>query len=236
MKEFKEKLQELIKEHNNISPENLEKELDNMNLFVSANAIRGYLKGKFPKNMEYYFNLAKYFNVSPLYLIDNNIENKESIENIQVGQQLLLSDKSIDNIKKSPMKSKNKLIEGDFFKKTSFFIEMNQDLKEFKEKLDNYNKLNVTYNQKITNIEQIQKLCTDFHTKYHSFGFPLDYFNGIEQWNILERYKNEINETKDGFDMFYVIAIDTITHSIEKSIKIIHSEMKDCFVYFIDSL
>jgi len=98
MKEFKEKLKELMEEHNNISPEKLEKELENMNLFVSANAIRGYLKGKFPQNMEYYLNLAKYFNVSPMYLIDNKVLNR-NCNNIDIGKKLELSDKALDKIK-----------------------------------------------------------------------------------------------------------------------------------------
>lgn len=104
MREFREKLKELMKEHNNISPEKLEKELEKNSLFVSANAIRGYLKGKYPQNMQYYFNLAEYFKVSPMYLIDNNVTNR-NCSNIEVGKELGLSDIAINMIKSIDDKS-----------------------------------------------------------------------------------------------------------------------------------
>lgn len=115
MKEFKDKLKELLLEYNNISPEKLEKELSKKNLFVSANAIRGYLNGIAPKSIEYYMNLASFFNVSPLYLIDNNIENRD-FNNIDIGKELNLSDESIKNIKNV----KDKKILNYFFENSNF--------------------------------------------------------------------------------------------------------------------
>ena len=141
MKEFKVKLKELMKEHNNISPEKLEKELENMNLFVSANAVRGYLKGKFPKNMEYYFNLAQYFNVSPMYLIDNKVSNK-NCDNIKMGETLELSDKALDRIKNVS----NKKMQNYFFETFQYddFIK-NLDLYYKVQKIINYDLMLILY-------------------------------------------------------------------------------------------
>ncbi len=70
-------------------------------LKISISAIRNYenLKNpRIPKN-DILLDFAQYYNVSIEYLLNNNIENKQT-NNIDIGKELHLSDTAINKIKK----------------------------------------------------------------------------------------------------------------------------------------
>lgn len=68
--EFKDRLKDLMKNRGIQTPEELSKELANLNngSNIHANTIRNYLKGKPPNNFEKYEILANFFGVSTDYL------------------------------------------------------------------------------------------------------------------------------------------------------------------------
>ena len=97
MKTFSEKLQELINE-NNLNYSKIEEDLKIGDYTtITRQTISNYCNGRDPELSKLKI-LAKYFNVSLMYFIDDEIENK-TIKNINIGKELCLSDKTINNIK-----------------------------------------------------------------------------------------------------------------------------------------
>lgn len=236
MKTYAEKLKELLKEHN-YNYLQLEKELTDKDGYttVTRQTISNHCNGKDP-HLSIIMKLAKFFNVSPMYLIDDTIENKDSIENIEIGKVLELSDTALNNVKQASKESKNLLIENTFFTSTTTFIEMIRDIKELSKLALDYNKLNTTFEEKINNIVLLQNKCNKFYTKFHKIPSVFNFFDSIGMWNILNAAKEDIIETTDNSDDIYISILNTMSHTLEKSIKVIHSDMKDSFVYFIDSI
>lgn len=249
MKTYAEKLQELIDE-NNLNYSRLEKNLIDKDGYttVTRQTISKHCSGSDP-NLSTVKKLAEYFNVPPMYLIDDAIENKDSLENIEVGQVLKLSDTSIKNIKKLPKSSKNILLESDFFTKSIVFIEMIRDLEEIYKDAYDYNDQTLAIEQQISNIEKLQKFCDKFYNRFTTimekfFHYSdsqekwsiTDYFDALGARNTLENNKHDLLETDNLLDFLYIDSINRFMHSVQKSIKIIHSEMKDSFVYFIDTI
>ena len=236
MKSYSEKLIELMKEKK-LSYSGLENKLKDKNGFttVTRQTISNHCNGQEP-NLYTVKLLAEYFKVSPMYLIDDTIENKESLENIKIEKVLNLSDKSIKHLGEATRDSKNELIESNFFVSTMHFMKMIKDLKLLNKKSFEFNNLKCSNKQKTANIKKLQDLCNSFHHKFKDIPNAFDYFDAIGMWNILDSFKNDIIRTKDDLDEFYISTLNTLSHSIEKSIKVIHSEMKDSFVYFIDSI
>lgn len=232
MMKFKDKLSDLMNEKEISSAEKLSKAL---NGDISPNAIRNYLKGIKPKSMYYYEILAEFFNVDTDFLYNDFNENRK-VENKSIGEKLGLSDKSINNLKNVRNTNKNILIESDFFVDTIQFLDMISDLKTMLTHIDKYNTLEISNDEKIHNIEELQKLCMKFYSKFRDVHNSLDYFDSLGTLNILGEYKLQISTVGDGLDLTYMSTINTSIHSIEKSIKVIYSEMKDKFVYFIDSV
>ena len=236
MKTYAEKLKELLKEHN-MNYLQLEKALIDNNGYntVTRQTISNHCNGKDP-NLSIIMKLAKFFNESPMYLIDDTIENKDSIENIEIGKLLDLSDTALNNIKQASKESKNLLVESTFFTSTTTFIEMIKDIRTLNKLARDYNELGLTLEEKINNIDSLQKLCKKFHIKFYNIPNAFDFFHSIELWNILNAAKVDIIETKDNGDFIYMNLVNTVVHILQKSIKVIHSDMKDSFVYFIDSI
>lgn len=236
MKTYAEKLKELLKEHK-LNYLQLEKELIDEDGYttVTRQTISNHCKGKDP-HLSIIMKLAKFFNVSPIYLIDDTIENKDSIENIEIGKVLDLSDTAINNIKQASKESKNLLVENTFFTSTTTFIEMIKDIKELNKLAIDYNKLDTTFKEKLNNLDSLQNKCNKFHVKFHKIPGVFNFFDSIGMWNILNAAKSDILDTKDNSDDIYLNVLNTMSHTLEKSIKVIHSDMKDSFVYFIDSI
>lgn len=135
MKEFKTKLSDLINSRG-LSPEKLSKEMEEKELYLHPNTIRGYLNGTKPKDIEKYNMLAKFFDVAPKFLYDDNIEYNTTNDSIDIGEELKLSDLAINNIK--AIREKEELYS--FF---NTFIEK-LDVEHFSQKLyrlDYYTKL-----------------------------------------------------------------------------------------------
>lgn len=236
MKTYAEKLKELLKERK-LNYLQLEKELIDEDGYttVTRQTISNHCKGKDP-HLSIIMKLAKFFNVSPMYLIDDTIENKDSIENIEIGKVLDLSDTALNNIKQASKESKNLLVENTFFTSTTTFIEMIRDIKELNKLALDYNKLNTTFEEKLANLDLLQNKCNSFHVKFHKIPNVFNFFDSIGMWNILNAAKGDIVDTKDNSDDIYLNVLNTMSHTLEKSIKVIHSDMKDSFVYFIDSI
>lgn len=144
MKEFAEKLREL-REEKKLSPEELSKKLDELQMYISPNAIRNYENGTFPKDTNTFNKLADFFEVTPNYLFDKNIENK-SYTNISIGKETGLEDETIKTIRE--INNQNKLafnkfvntIDKDFWKN----LQLLEFIKEYKEiylELDNIVKI-----------------------------------------------------------------------------------------------
>lgn len=236
MKTYAEKLKELLKEHN-YNYLQLEKELTDKDGYttVTRQTISNHCNGKDP-HLSIIMKLAKFFNVSPMYLIDDTIENKDSIENIEIGKVLELSDTALNNVKQASKESKNLLVENTFFTSTTTFIEMIRDIKELNKLALDCNKLNTTFEEKLANLDSLQNKCNSFHVKFHKIPSVFNFFDSIGMWNILNAAKGDIVDTKDNSDDIYLNVLNTMSHTLEKSIKVIHSDMKDSFVYFIDSI
>lgn len=249
MKTYAEKLQELIDE-NDLNYSRLEKNLIDKDGYttVTRQTISKHCSGSDP-NLSTVKKLAEYFNVPPMYLIDDNIENKDSLENIEVGQVLKLSDTSIKNINSLPKTSKNILLESNFFTKSIIFIEMIKDLEEMYKDAYDYNDHTLTLEEKIADIEKLQKLCDKFYNRFTTimekfFHYSdsqekwsiTDYFDALGARNTLENNKKDVYKTNDALELMYIDSINRFMHSVQKSIKVIHSEMKDALVFFIKDI
>lgn len=236
MKTYAEKLKELLKEHK-LNYLQLEKELIDEDGYttVTRQTISNHCKGKDP-HLSIIMKLAKFFNVSPMYLIDDTIENKDSIENIEIGKVLDLSDTALNNIKQASKESKNLLVENTFFTSTTTFIEMIREIKELNKLALDYNKLDTTLEEKLSNLDSLQNKCNQFHVKFHGISGVFNFFDSIAMCNTLSASKENIIKREYNSDIIYTTTLDTMVHTLEKSIKVIHSDMKDSFVYFIDSI
>ena len=236
MKTYAEKLKELLKEHK-LNYLQLEKELINEDGYttVTRQTISNHCNGKDP-HLSIIMKLAKFFNVSPMYLIDDTIENKDSIENIEIGKVLDLSDTALNNIKQASKESKNLLVENTFFTSTTTFIEMIKDIKTLSKLALDYNKLDTTFEEKLNNLDSLQNKCNRFHVKFHGIPDVFNFFDSIAMYNTLSTSKENIIKREYNADIIYTTTLDTMVHTLEKSIKVIHSDMKDSFVYFIDSI
>lgn len=139
-KSIGKKLSELIEE------KGFKKEDGSINLLLFCNTLKenkidiaystlhGYINsGNIPSKVHAQ-NLAIFFKVSPLYLMEPSITNRYA-DNLQIEDILGLSDKSIEIIKKSNSSIINELIENRYFSDLLSYLEEIQALREFEDKL-----------------------------------------------------------------------------------------------------
>jgi len=186
MKEFAEKLKEL-REEKGLSPEELSKKLEKANMYISPNSIRNYENGIFPKEVGTYNKLANFFNVTPNYLFDKNIENK-SYENIEISKLINLSDKSINNLKEVTNNGVNYFIENIGIKDFSEYLEIYTKIQKFIEDFSVFSDLLLIPNYLIP--EEIIKLKKNLK-KYESI-----YKNIMEIIKLHEPFSNTIDLTE----------------------------------------
>ena len=106
--DFKNRLKEL-REEEGLSPEQLSERINDENEHllkiekkeqrnISANAIRKYEKGYYPKNIEFVKRLAKHFNVSVQYLLGQTSERTTNINIQEISKRYGLSEKALKNL------------------------------------------------------------------------------------------------------------------------------------------
>lgn len=101
--------------------------------------------------------LTKYvniFNVSYDYLLDDNIENRIK-DNVNIGEVLHLSDKSIKNLKNIPHKAFDLLLSSNYFSEINGLLDFYFKLKYLLNKLENLHNIKISKDELYNFVEEI---------------------------------------------------------------------------------
>ena len=154
-------------------------------LNIGITTLRNYENDKLDRMPNTYQlkQLKDYYDVTYEYLLDEECENK-TLDTVDIGKKLHLSDKAIDIIKDLQFNSWNNKKENDFIKSQAFnyFLETFSDLPDFLLLLNNLEG-NIQFYKEIIQFEQLNKLRV-------SFLYYIDTKN-IEKLNELFLYYDE---------------------------------------------
>lgn len=149
--------------------------------------------------------LTKYvniFNVSYDYLLDDNIENRIK-DNVNIGEVLHLSDKSIKNLKNIPHKAFDLLLSSNYFSEINGLLDFYFKLKYLLNKLENLYNIKISKDELYNFVEEIYEISyennivCDLDNIYDSLltiKSNFDYNNTAEQ--ILEVCINDFDYIK----------------------------------------
>ena len=195
--DLREKLQ-FLREETKLNQENFAKKYN-----IALGTLKKYESKDIDNpSLEFLTKYVNIFNVSYDYLLDDNIENRIK-DNVNIGEVLHLSDKSIKNLKNIPHKAFDLLLSSNYFSEINGLLDFYFKLKYLLNKLENLYNIKISKDELYNFVEEIYEISyennsvCDLDNIYDSLltiKSNFDYNNTAEQ--ILEVCINDFDYIK----------------------------------------